>query len=175
MKLRQTKNSYILSIIAFIVIITTGLVLFCGLPERLWYRWHSIEQPLLDTPAISAETEFEVYSLGDSVVQVTVRNNSDTSYEYIAHLTHAEQLRDGQWMYWGETPIEQRAHDLVYHEISPGGTMACEVYLDDWFPTPLESGKYRIWLAYAPAEAPEESSNTAGQVCAYFSVEESTT
>lgn len=167
------KKRVIYNITALVAAIAAGLVLFCGLPEHLWYRWHSIEQPLSDLSAISAETEFKVYSPGDSVVQVTVRNNSDTSYEYISHLTHAEQLRDGQWMYWGETPIEQRAYDLVYHGISPGGTMACEVYLDDWFPTPLESGEYRIWLAYAPTEVLEESSNTAGQVCAYFSVEES--
>ena len=169
MKSRQAKNSCLFDFAALAVAIGIGFTLFFGLPKHLRYRWYNLEGTFRDIPAISADTEFEAYSTEELTVKVTVRNNSNTSYQYMDHLTHAEYLRDGQWMYWGETPIEKRAHTLVYHEIPPKATAVCEISLGAWLPTPLEPGSYRIWLAYAPADAPPEGT---GQVCAYFSVAE---
>lgn len=110
-------------------LIAVGAVLLLFLSKRLWYRWYTIEQTLMDLSVVSAETEFEIYAPDDTAVKITMRNHSSISYEYLEHLTHAERFRDGQWMYWSGTPIERRACDLLYHGLSPGGTVVCEVSL----------------------------------------------
>lgn len=164
-----------LPVLAAVILI--ALALFLGFSERLWRRWHMLHASLPELSAVTAAAERKAYPPDTPVVRVTVQNHSNMDYSYLDHLTHAEMLREGQWMYWAEMPLERQSSTLLHYGLSAGETKSYELALNDWLPTPLKPGEYRVWMAYTPTDftlagTPPEDPAAAGQVCAYFSVAE---
>lgn len=148
------------------MLLALGLLCACRAQASQWYEMTAEYPPVSE---ITAAADQAVYDTPNPTVTITVDNASSSScFSYFRPGFSVQQFRDGQWMYWAETCMEdwQFTTTLERAYLCPDSRLSFDFMLRESMSFPVETGDYRVWMLFT-----DSSDQTQGEVCAYFTVE----